>query len=106
LRLYPFGGVNYEHANISARNCLFGPHDRKDFNRAGMFAARTNPSGIDKKEAFTLPFVLDVDGIRVVPGISLTIARRSRSNALISDDFPAFGRPRIATAIGCVRFDN
>ena len=28
-----------------------------------MFAARANPSGIDKKEAFTLPFVLDVDGI-------------------------------------------
>src|SRR5438105_3268361 len=42
---------------------------------------------------------------RVVPGISLTMARRSRSNALISDDFPAFGRPRIATAIGRVRFD-
>ena len=63
LRLYPFGGINYEHANISAGNCLFRPHDRKDFNRAGMFAARTNPSGIDKKVAFTLPFVLDVDGI-------------------------------------------
>ena len=28
-----------------------------------MFAARTNPSGIDEKEAFPLPFVLDVDGI-------------------------------------------
>ena len=32
LRLYPFSGIDYEHANISAPNCLFGPHDRKDFN--------------------------------------------------------------------------
>ena len=34
---------------------------------------------------------------RVVPGISLTIIRSSRSNRLTSDDLPAFGRPTIAT---------
>jgi hypothetical protein len=33
---------------------------------------------------------------RVVPGISLTIIRSSRSKRLTSDDLPAFGRPTIA----------
>ena len=33
---------------------------------------------------------------RVVPGVSLTIIRSSRSNRLTSDDLPAFGRPTIA----------
>ena len=36
---------------------------------------------------------------RVVPGISLTIARSSRSSRLTSDDLPTLGRPTIATAV-------
>ena len=39
---------------------------------------------------------------RVVPGISETIIRSSRSSRLTSDDLPAFGRPTIATAVSAV----
>ncbi len=34
---------------------------------------------------------------RVVPGMSLTITRSSRSSRFTSDDLPTFGRPTIAT---------
>ena len=34
---------------------------------------------------------------RVVPGISLTIDRSSRSSRLSSDDLPTLGRPTMAT---------
>src|SRR5438045_3138230 len=37
---------------------------------------------------------------RVVPGSSLTIARASRTIALMSDDFPAFGFPTMARERG------
>src|SRR5437764_779126 len=63
LCLYPFGGINYQHTNVSARNRLFRPHYREDFNRAGMFAARTKPGGIDKEVVFALALELDIDGI-------------------------------------------
>ncbi len=36
---------------------------------------------------------------RVVPGMSLTIARSSFSNRLSKDDLPTFGRPTIATRV-------
>ena len=36
---------------------------------------------------------------RVVPGTSETITRSSPTSAFRSDDFPTFGRPRIATRI-------
>ena len=36
---------------------------------------------------------------RVVPGMSLTISRSSRSSRFTSDDLPTLGRPTMATAI-------
>ena len=39
---------------------------------------------------------------RVVPGMSLTIDRSSRSIRFSNDDLPTLGRPTMATAIGSV----
>ena len=66
-----------------------------------MFAARANPGGVDQEKAFSVALIEDVDRIARRAGqFADDGARIAARIELMSDDFPAFGRPTMASASG------
>ena len=55
------------------------------------------PAVSTMRTCFLCQVKIESTGSRVVPGTGETIIRSSRSSRFTSDDFPALGRPTIAT---------
>ena len=60
--------VDHENAEIGSTNGALGTHDAENFDRAGMFAARTDAGSVDEQEALAPALVGDVDRVARRPG--------------------------------------